>query len=135
MTGDIRDVPSARARRQGDVRFRLASGAEAGGGLNADNSHVAEPRPEEINESVDVTGVPRSLWRHLDDLPIDQLDSLVMPENASLGHPMVLVDGEASRSWLVKLGRDGHARTALPTLDPARSLCPVYHRPRPREVD
>jgi len=36
-----------------------------------------------------------ALWRHLDDLAPDQLDAVVLPENADLGHPVILRSREA----------------------------------------
>jgi hypothetical protein len=33
---------------------------------------------------------------HLDDLAVEQLDAIVLPQDAGLGHPVVFLDREAA---------------------------------------
>jgi hypothetical protein len=69
--------------------------------------------------------VPVTEGRHLDDLALDQLDTLVLAEDAGLSHPVILLHGEEPAR---ELDVDSHrqppepvSQSHLPACSSARS--------------
>lgn len=80
--------------QNGQIRLGLGSVAEPNRVLDADLSRVLEALDEEARELIDLVGMEGTNRGHLDDLPLDQLDPIVLAQDAGFGHSVVLVDGE-----------------------------------------
>ena len=85
----------ARAQEH-QVRLRLVVGVEAQRVPDSDDRHVVGDRAhEEAGEEVSRAGVRAADRGHVDDLPLDQLDTILGPQDSGLGHAVVGVDVEA----------------------------------------
>jgi hypothetical protein len=82
--------------QEGEIGLGLGPVAQANRVLVTDMGQVPNPLEEQAREIIDLVGVVRADGAHLDDFPIDQLDALILTEDAGLGHPIVLVNGEQS---------------------------------------
>src|SRR3712207_9247572 len=63
--------------------------------LGADDGHVADASHQQPVELVDAREVPGAYGGHLDDLPFDELDPVVLVQYSGLAHEVVAVNGEA----------------------------------------
>ncbi len=62
--------------------------------LHPHDSRVSYPPRQQRGQSVDATRVFRTDRRHLDDLPVEQFDSVVLVQNAQLCQAVVVVHRE-----------------------------------------
>jgi len=90
-----RSIALGRAAQERNIRLRLVVGVEPDWVLRSYACHVAEPQHEYLGELVNGVCVSGTDRRRVDDLSLDQLDAAVLVQDASLGHPVVLVDGES----------------------------------------
>jgi hypothetical protein len=88
-------------RDDGKIRFRLRDFGSGVGASGANPRAVRESQYENANEPLDRGGVTRSLWAHLDDDPLEELDLLVL-EEALVDHPIILGAAQGAQP----LGRD-----------------------------
>jgi len=65
------------------------------GRLDANPARRAKCHPQRIRDSGYAKDMIVLLWRHFDDLPVDQLNPLV-PEKAEIGHLVILFDRPTS---------------------------------------
>jgi TorA maturation chaperone TorD len=72
------------------VRLRLAAVTEPQRELAADRELVGQRPVQQTAEPLDHLGVQLAPWRHLDDHPLDQLDAIVLAEDAGIDHPLVV---------------------------------------------
>ncbi len=109
------------AAKDGQVRLGHRIGEKLDRALHPDPRARAQRRHEQIGEPVDEGGVASADRRHRQDLAADELDTLVLAQDADLGHPHVLVSREQAARAL-HLDFHGHP--------PA----PVYDRRLPRDL-
>src|SRR3989442_1562454 len=88
---------------------------------------AAEPGGEKVNDALHAPGVARADGRNLRDLPFDKSDGVVLPQDARLPHPVVLVDRELMANDL-----DSHAGTRLPEPWRFNTTAAARARARPR---
>ena len=72
--------------------------------LSGDDRAPTHRFQEQSRHSVDAPSVWAADWRHLHDFPVDQLDAVVLGEDAGVAHPVVVVHRES-----VPQDLDGHA--------------------------
>ena len=76
------------------VRLRLGPAAEDDRILNPHDRTPVKPAREERVQAVDTGRVSGADRAHADDLAFDELDAIVLREDAGLGHPVVLLGRE-----------------------------------------
>jgi hypothetical protein len=62
--------------------------------LNTDDIPLALGSPQQLVQPHDASVVAAADGRHLDYLSFDELDPVVLVEDAGLGHAVVVMDGE-----------------------------------------
>ena len=100
-------------KEERQVRLGLRELAQTNRVLHAHLCQVGEPLAADGSETPNTARVRAADRGHLDDLPLDQLDPISLGEDASLGHPIVLVDRESPLDRL-----DRHLRTPPTILSP-----------------
>jgi hypothetical protein len=71
--------------------------------LDADDGRVANASRQQPGQPAEACEVPGTYGGHLDDLPFDELDSIVLVEYPGLGHTVVVVDGTTPPCDLLRL--------------------------------
>src|SRR5207244_9477899 len=92
--GTLAAVGSSPRSEQSQIRLRFRPRQDDDRVLRGDHGPGPEAREKQsvgVDHAADVSGVD---GRHLVDLALDQLDTLVLAENAGLRHPMILVHRE-----------------------------------------
>ena len=119
--GHDREIGLRQADLAEDVQRALRADVEPGGGRDGDESH---------RKPADRVRVRLALRAHLDEHPVEQLDVVVLPEDAGVDHRSEIVDRErVYRQRNVDV--DGHADDRTPP-GPARERVtrPLTGRPR-----
>jgi hypothetical protein len=78
----------------GEIRLRLLVGAKPNGILHTHRDLRRLARKEKADEAIDTSHVRSTNRRHGNDPPIDQLDTVILVQDARLAHGVELVDGE-----------------------------------------
>src|SRR5438128_964709 len=87
-------VPVASRLQHRDVRLRLGAWTETYRVLHAEQYRVPQLPVQESDQSLHSRGMPWSDRAHLDDLPVEQFDAVVLVQNAHLGQAVVVVHRE-----------------------------------------
>jgi hypothetical protein len=113
--------------------------------LDADDGRVANASRQQPGQPAEACEVTGTYGGHLDDLPFDELDSIVLVEYPGLGRAVVVVDGTTPPCDLLRLRiharppvvRSSHrevypSETALPHMFSDLSTCPLAALPDSR---
>jgi hypothetical protein len=85
---------------QDDVRLRLRIRQDRQRILRPEGCTAAQPTKQKLIQACDAGGVGDADRRHLDDLPPDELDPVVLIEDSGLAHPVVFVQREPTPDHL-----------------------------------
>ena len=80
--------------QDGEIRLKLGPVAADDRVLHADDCVGSDCGGEQAGQLVDAAGMPAADRRHPDDFPIQQLEPVVLTEDARLGHPVEFVHAE-----------------------------------------
>src|SRR5437899_3301632 len=92
---EVRSMPE-----QDDVRLRLRIREDRQRILWPEGRTAAQPTEQDLGQACDAGGVLDADRRHLDDLPANELDPVVLIEDSGFAHPVVLVHREPPPDYL-----------------------------------